>query len=214
MPQSQHPLPPETVELHAGSTSLTVIPAIGGSITRYASRHDGTTFEWLRPASPEAIRDRAPLGMSCFPLVPFSSRVRNATFHFRGRTVTLPTNFLPEPHAIHGHGWQAPWDVIARSENDLTLEYRHPADAWPWPYRAEQRFLLNPEALAVRLAFTNEGSESMPVGLGFHPYFMRTPGTRVRTGVGRMWRRSGAGISGVVAGGKCLRNIGVDSVRR
>ena len=70
----------------------------------------------------------------------------------------------------------------------LTLVYRHPADAWPWSYRAEQAFSLTPEALAVRFAVTNDAAEPMPVGFGLHPYFVRTPQVRVRAAVGRMWR--------------------------
>ena len=179
---------PELVELRAGSAILAVSPAAGGSITRYASQHDGVTFEWLRPALPEAVPSRSAGGTSSFPMVPFSNRIRNAAFRFRGRVVQLPQNFTPEPHAIHGHAWRAPWKVTARAEAGLTLEYRHPADAWPWSYRAEQTFTLTPSYLAVRFAVTNEASEPMPVGFGLHPYFVRTPRVRVRAAVGRMWQ--------------------------
>ena len=179
---------PELVELRAGPAILAVSPPAGGSITRYASQHDGTTFEWMRPALPEAIRNRSAGSTSSFPLVPFSNRIRNAAFRFRGRVIQLPQNFRPEPHAIHGHAWRAPWRVTARSEAGLTLEYRHPAGAWPWSYRAEQTFTLTPDHLAVRFGVTNEASEPMPVGFGLHPYFVRTPRVRVRAAVGRMWR--------------------------
>ena len=179
---------PELVELRAGPAILAVSPPAGGSITRYASQHDGTTFEWMRPALPEAIRNRSAGSTSSFPLVPFSNRIRNAAFRFRGRVIQLPQNFRPEPHAIHGHAWRAPWGVTARSEAGLTLEYRHPAGAWPWSYRAEQTFMLTPDHLAVRFGVTNEASEPMPVGFGLHPYFVRTPRVRVRAAVGRMWR--------------------------
>jgi aldose 1-epimerase len=179
---------PELVELRAGTAVLAVSPAAGGSITRYASQHDGTTVQWLRPALPEAIQNRSAGNTSSFPLVPFSNRIRNAAFRFRGRTIQLPQNFPPGPHAIHGHAWRAPWGIVARSGSDLTLEYRHAADAWPWSYRAEQTFALTPDGLEVRFAVTNEASEPMPVGFGLHPYFVRTPRVRVRADVGQMWR--------------------------
>ena len=178
----------ELVELRAGPAILAVSPVAGGSITRYASQHDGATFEWMRPALVGAVRDRSAGSTSSFPLVPFSNRIRNAAFRFRGRVIQLPQNFQPEPHAIHGHGWRAPWAVTARSDAGLTLEYRHPADAWPWSYRAEQTFRLTPGALAVRFAVTNDAAEPMPVGFGLHPYFVRTPRVRVRAAVGQMWR--------------------------
>ena len=111
---------PELVELRAGSATLVVSPVAGGSITRYASRHEGMTVEWMRPALPAAVRDRSAGGTSSFPLVPFSNRIRNAAFRFRGRVIQLPQNFRPEPHAIHGHAWRAPWRVAARSDAGLT----------------------------------------------------------------------------------------------
>ena len=179
---------PRVVELRAGAARLAVAPDVGGSITRYASERGGTTVDWLRPAPPDAIANRSAGGASSFPMVPFSNRVRDATFRFRGRRVQLPRNFPPEPHAIHGHGWRAPWTVTYQREATLTLEYRHPAEAWPWTYVAQQRFDLTEGQLRVRFAVTNEAAEPMPIGFGLHPYFVRTPRATVRAEVGRMWQ--------------------------
>ena len=178
---------PRLVELRAGSTRLAVAPDVGGSIARYATARGDTTFEWLRPALPEAVASRSAGGTSSFPMVPFSNRIRDAAFRFRGRLVQLPRNFPPEPHAIHGHAWRAPWTVVDRTDSGLALEYRHPADDWPWSYSAHQTFDLTAEGLRVRFAVTNESSETMPVGFGLHPYFVRTPRATVRADVGRMW---------------------------
>ena len=177
----------QVIELRAGATRLEVAPEIGGSITRYASERAGRIVDWMRPASPDALAERAPGGMSSFPLVPFSNRIRDARFRFRGRDVQLPQNFRPEPHAIHGHGWRARWTVVERAEARLTVEYRHPAGAWPWAYAAQQTFDLDDERLRVRFAVTNEAAEPMPVGFGLHPYFVRTPRALVRADVGPMW---------------------------
>ena len=177
----------QVIELRAGATRLEVAPEIGGSITRYASERAGRIVDWMRPASPDALAERAPGGMSSFPLVPFSNRIRDARFRFRGREVQLPQNFRPEPHAIHGHGWRARWTVVERAEARLTVEYRHPAGAWPWAYAAQQTFDLDDERLRIRFAVTNEAREPMPVGFGLHPYFVRTPRALVRADVGPMW---------------------------
>ena len=176
------------VELRTGSAVLAVSPEAGGVITRYASEHDGAIIEWLRPAAADAVARRAAGDTSCFPLVPFSNRIRDARFHFRGRLIQLPQNFQPEPHAIHGHGWRAAWTVVDSSDTGLTIEYRHPAGAWPWAYRARQTFSLGRDGLRVRFSVTSAASEPMPVGFGLHPYFTRTTGVRVRAAVGRMWR--------------------------
>ena len=178
---------PRIIELRAGSTRLAVAPEVGGSITRYASERGGTTIEWMRPAPPDAIESRSAGGTSSFPMVPFSNRIRDAAFRFRGRVIQLPQNFRPEPHAIHGHAWREPWTVTAEAGSELALEYRHPAGAWPWPYVAQQQFDLTEERLAIRFSVTNEANEAMPVGFGLHPYFVRTPRATVRADVGRMW---------------------------
>ncbi|MDA1092173.1 MAG: aldose 1-epimerase [Acidobacteria bacterium] len=177
----------DPLELQAGTAILHVSPAAGGSITRYASAHDGRTVEWMRPALPDAIRTRSAGSTSSFPLVPFSNRVRDAAFRFRGRTIQLAAT-APAPHALHGHGWRQPWSVVSQTASGLALEYRHAADAWPWNYRAEQHFDLTAERLTVRFVVTNESQDPMPVGFGVHPYYVRTPRVRFRAGVGQMWR--------------------------
>ncbi len=178
---------PQIVELRAGATRLAVAPEAGGSMTRYATERGGRAIEWMRPALPDAIAARSAGGTSSFPLAPFSNRIRDAAFRFRGRVIQLPQDFRPEPHAIHGHGWRAPWTVLDRGEARLTLEYRHTADAWPWTYVAQQTFDLTHERLRVRVTITNEAAEPMPVGFGLHPYFLRTPRVSVRADVGQMW---------------------------
>ena len=101
--------------------------------------------------------------------------------------MTLPLNRPPERHSIHGHGWQAGW---RRSRYALTrppLEYRHAAGAWPWAYRATQRFALSAASLTVALSLRNESDTAMPAGIGWHPYFLRTPRTTVTAEVEGIW---------------------------
>ena len=176
-----------TVALTCGAARLEVCPDAGASVARYQTMVDGNQVHWLRPASAETLRQGDPLGMACFPLVPFSNRIRRGRFSFHGRQVTLPSNRSNMPHAIHGHGWQAAWAVSDRSPEAVTLEYVHAADAWPYPYRARQHFRLTDAALSITLEVENIGGEAMPAGLGLHPYFSRRDGARVATAVDRVW---------------------------
>lgn len=174
--------------LRAAQTELAIAPHVGGSIIRYLTKREGQTYHWMRSTPTNAIENRNPGAMSSFPLVPFSNRIRNATFRFRGRTIQLDQNFRPEPHAIHGHGWRAPWTVTNQTETTLSIEYEHLADDWPWSYRAEQHFTLLPDRLTVRFTVTNNAPDTMPVGFGLHPYFVRTPNATVRANVAQMWQ--------------------------
>ncbi len=178
---------PQRITLRDGTGAVTIAPAIGGSITRYWSEHGGKSIEWLRPASDRDLASGELRGMSSFPLVPFSNRIRDGRFSFQGRDIALPLNFLPERHAIHGQGWQRAWAVTEQSTNRLTIAYDHAGDAWPYPYHAAQTFQLSGEILEQTLMVKNTGEHAMPLGLGVHPYFVRTPQATVTAEVEAMW---------------------------
>jgi aldose 1-epimerase len=166
---------------------LALAPAAGGCIAGFSALRGGRRLELLRPALPGAIDQGDPLGMACFPLVPFSGRIRGGRFYFGGRAIRLPPNLPPEPHNIHGHGWRAPWSIAGATGSSAVLEFRHTADDWPWSYRATQAFDLGAQGLAIEMTVTNEGDEPMPAGLGEHPYFVRTPRATVTAAVDGLW---------------------------
>ena len=58
------------------------------------------------------------------------------------------------------------WVSQVALAHEAVVEYRHAADAWPWAYRATQRFALAPTSLSIALTLRNESAASMPAGLG------------------------------------------------
>ncbi len=173
--------------MRAGASEVGVAPGAGGAIAWFCSRCDAQAIDWLRPATAEAIATGDAGAMGCFPLVPFSNRIRDGKFRFGDKSVRLPLNVPGQPHAEHGHGWQAKWRIVERESSALTIEYRHAADAWPFPYAARQTFMLETRCLTVALALENTGSEPMPAGLGLHPYFPRTKQATLTASVKQMW---------------------------
>jgi aldose 1-epimerase len=173
----------DRIALRHGALTCLLAPGCGGSIARLALDRGGGRIDLMRPA-PDRLSE--PLDAACFPLVPFSNRIALGRFAHRGREVRLPAN-APLPHAIHGHGWLAPWRVEEAGPDSALLSYRHEADAWPFPYRARQGFALSEDGLTVTMELTNEGDEPMPAGLGLHPYFPRPEGTRLQAGVSSVW---------------------------
>jgi aldose 1-epimerase len=145
------------IQLRAGRAFAGVAPGIGGSIAHFYWLDGARRLDWLRPAGADDLAAGTADRLACFPLVPFSNRIRNGCFSFGGHDVALPLNQFPQPHAEHGHGWQAAWRVAARANDRLTLEYEHAADAWPFPYRAVQEFRLTEDALSVALTVENRG---------------------------------------------------------
>lgn len=171
------------IELAAEPLSLEIDPAHGGVIRRLTLHQDGSVVELLRPASAHSTD---PLDSGCFPLVPFSNRIGLGRFDWGGRTIQLPPN-IEGGHAIHGHGWQRAWRVEQRDASNARLAYEHEPGAWPFAYRAEQRFTVSADRLTVTLSLENRGPETMPAGLGLHPYFRRPARGGLRTTVTGVW---------------------------
>ena len=175
----------DLITLRAGGAGLVLAPEAGGSVVRYFIERGAATWDvlrrWPTPRVGEVFESAA------FALVPYSNRIRQGRFSFQGRTVALPLNRPPERHSIHGLGWQAAWRPRDVGEDSATLEFTHAASAWPWAFRAEQRFALAPQRLSVVLTLRNESDTPMPAGLGWHPYFPRTPRTRLTADVEAIW---------------------------
>jgi len=115
-----------------------------------------------------------------YPLVPFSNRVGHATLKWQGTSHPLVQNNGPEPHAIHGLGWQRPWQVLEQDDQLLMLAFEHSADAsWPFAFDASQTFRLSGNTLELTLSMTNQSATSAPAGLGWHPYFVKRGRSRI-----------------------------------
>lgn len=162
----------EVLDLVVGTSRLQVCPGIGGSIARF-SWHG---LDILRAATPSAICEARVRGMASYPLVPYSNRIENARLPFEGSTFALRANFPPEPHAIHGVGWQRAWNVTRLNGQQVELGLVHdPDDDWPFRFEARQTLALGEGWVTASLALKNSDSRAMPAGLGFHPFFPVSP---------------------------------------
>lgn len=167
--------------MRAGGLEAALSPALGGSLLWLAL--DGVDL--LRRTSDGA---EDPLSMASFPLVPYANRIAQGRFAFDGRDYALPRNFGDHPHSIHGFGWQTAWTTSETGDASLCLTHNHGADpAWPAAYRAQQRIALMPTQLSMSLSATNVGDAPMPMGLGFHPYFLADAETTLRFGADGLW---------------------------
>ena len=182
------------VEMRIDDAVVRVAPDLGAAITSYQWRDRPV----LRAAADAAPGSRSVRMTSCYPLVPYSNRIRDARLRFRGRDYALARNFGSHPHAIHGLGWQRAWSVAAVQRHRVQLTLDHAANDddkvnWPWPFRATQTFELartvTPAAvvLSVTLTLVNAGKEPFPFGLGWHPFFVADAATTVAFGAHQMW---------------------------
>ena len=174
-----------TIHLRAGMQRLELVPGIGGSVAAFFAEGPRGRVDWMRPM-PEAARVAGDvLEAACFPLFPFSNRIRRGAFPFEGRAVRM---VHPYANAEHGHGWLSAWRVEESAADRATLALdRAASEDWPFAYRATQEFALHPDRLDVRIAIRNTGTTRMPAGMGIHPYFPRTPRTTLHAGVDAIW---------------------------
>ena len=189
--------------LTRGNLEVVLMPGTGGCIARFAAAHDGGLQQMLRPL-PAGFATPDPLDMACYPLVPFSGRITNGRFAFAGRTVQLPPDDICPPHAIHGRGWRAGWEVAEQSRTQARLRFAHDGGdrhwTWPWSFEAGQLFALDEAGLTVTMHLTNRSAEAMPAGLGLHPFFEARATARLTAHLPRVWESDAQGIpTGIVA---------------
>ena len=126
-----------------------------------------------------------------YPLAPFSNRIGHARFVWLGTRYELAQNFLPEPHALHGVAWQRAWQVLAASPAHAKLGYQHTPDAsWPFAFDCEQQLELTDRGLTMALWITNRHWAEAPVGGGWHPYFVKRPGSHILFSAQARWDMS------------------------
>jgi aldose 1-epimerase len=175
------------VTLASGAARCDIVPSIGGAIAGFWWERDGQRIDWLRPTSRAALAEGDARHLGCFPMVPYGSRIRSGRFLFCGREVIESPPTPDTRHTMHGHGWRQQWTVIERTEDRIVLEYDHAPDAWPWSYRARQSIALTPESLTISLDVENLSDGLMPAGLGFHPFFPRTPNATLTAAATGVW---------------------------
>jgi len=173
-----------TVQLAAGSLTAEIVPSLGGGVARFDVLREGRRIEVLRPWPKGGTDDPNALGL--YVLVPWSNRISGPGFAFEGRFHPLAPNFAGEPCPIHGDGWLSSWRVCSNDGRSVGLE--HNADRpGSYRYRASLEYTLDADGLTSRLVVTNRAAFTLPFGLGFHPWFPRTPGTQLVAPAKSVW---------------------------
>ena len=171
---SEIPAPSAPLLLTAAKLRCEIVPSLGGCI---AGLWRGDVAVLRSPGAGALISARQ---SGSYPLVPFSNRIAHATLAWEGTNHPLVKNFGTEPHAIHGVGWTRSWDVIEADERFALLSYQHQPDgSWPFAFDATQAFRLSDDALEMTLSITNQSKQATPVGLGWHPYFVKRTNSRI-----------------------------------
>jgi aldose 1-epimerase len=147
------------IELENESLTATVDASAGGRIA---------SFE-IHGREILVTSARSTYDWGLYPMVPYAGRVRDAEFEFDNRMHRLPV--VTNGHALHGTVMHLDWDCESSTDAEATLSVDL-GDQWPFRGHCTHRITLLPDRL--RCALMVHAHESMPVQLGWHPWF-RTP---------------------------------------
>lgn len=178
----------DMVLLCHGNLEASLLPGCGGA------------FSYLRWKGQDLLR---PLVSGCdslpegprhsggYVLAPYSNRIADAAFSWQGETICLKRNFGNHPHSLHGFAWQRAWELVRQDEQSqdrATLVLHHLPDTdWPWSCKVTQEVSLGPNRVSLTLSLENLDTRPMPAGLGWHPYFQRTPKVQLEFAAASVW---------------------------
>ena len=171
------------IVLQSHTSACLISPTLGGALLRFTV--EGQSI--LRAVDTHNIANAR--GAGSFAMIPFSNRIGQASLVWMGTNHPLVRNNGEEPHAIHGVGWQRVWSVLEKKNDYLLLSYEHKADAgWPFDFEASQAFLLKDAELYQTISITNQDTKPTPVGMGWHPYFVKQADTKIKFKASALWQ--------------------------
>jgi len=165
--------------LTAGKAVAQILPDMGGGLAGLWL--DGRPV--LRPWS--GNRDDGPFALACNLLLPFSNRISNGGFTFQGLHHPIAPNLPGEGFPIHGDAFQRVWTHHTTPDTAaLTLTH---GTIGPYDYAARAHYILTAHALTITLSLTNRAAQTLPYGIGLHPWFPRDAATRLQFRATGQW---------------------------
>lgn len=112
------------------------------------------------------------------PLYPFVNRLRDGQYEHGGQTYQFDVNEADRNTALHGFLFDINPEVTVVEQGNTSatvrLDYHYSGDRPAYPFCADIWMvytLKSPGELSLEMGVTNHHSTTVPVGLGWHPYF-------------------------------------------
>ncbi|WP_174874028.1 hypothetical protein [Vogesella oryzae] len=176
--------------LRRGALHVELLPQAGGSIARCYLHTATGPWHILRPAGAAAIASGNVDQMACFPMLPLCGRLRDGHFCLPdGNRQSLPPAWRAG-HFLHGIGWRRPWQLLGHDDAQARLQLV--AAVGPYRFTANQHIELGSAGLTLSLSIKNEAAQTLPYGIGLHPYFPRRSDTRLQAQIGGLWEADAA----------------------
>lgn len=132
-------------------------------------------------ATPEEMANGS--GARSWFMIPFSNRIRDGRYRFRGKDHVLPITQPKTNTAHHGLLKQEPFEIAFTEEEDhaflLVLQNQslRPGNTpgYPFAMDVQIRFRFSHLDLGIEIRGKNVGDSPAPFGCGWHPYFRTGP---------------------------------------
>ena len=170
-------------ELSDGAARAEVWPQWGFNCVRWQVRQPDGSWAGVFFTAPDWETNPVPTRSGHPVLFPFPGRLRDG--RLPGSAVQLPLNDSTKQHAIHGFTPRTPWRVTGSTAGadsaSVTGQFRLADDLpsavgqWPGDFALTLTYTLRRNGVRVDTTVENRGTEPLPFGIGYHPYF-RLPG--------------------------------------
>jgi aldose 1-epimerase len=173
--------------LHAGDWKATILEDEGAALGSLTWR--GQDIVVPVPAGESPNRGLH----SAFLMAPWTNRLDGGRIVVAGQEYHMPINRPLEGNALHGFVREQAW--VVESQADDRAELSCTIDHAPFHCAARLAVELAAEGLTLSLALTNTGSAPTPMGMGWHPFFTRPLGTRLRFAATTTFGRDARGLA-------------------
>jgi aldose 1-epimerase len=177
---SDHGIPVVHLVDAANGVEVSILPSIGNRA--YEMKVHGKNILYF-PVTDLSQVQKTP-GLSGIPfLAPWANRLGEQAFWANGKqypfNMTLgnvrgpiPTHGLVS-NSAYWHVTEAAADAQSAHVTSKLEFWKHPElmAQWPFAHEYEMTYRLADGVLEVQVAVTNLSTESMPISLGFHPYY-------------------------------------------
>ncbi|WP_456457756.1 aldose epimerase family protein [Reichenbachiella sp.] len=124
----------------------------------------------------EIIHDHHTAYKGC-KLSPYPNRIPDGKYEFEGKSYQLVINDLPTNNSLHALLHNRPFEIVGQSANEagamLKLRYVYKGTdlGYPFPYELLLTYTMDGSGVKFHTQIQNTGSETLPLGDGWHPYF-------------------------------------------
>ena len=177
--------------------AFSIVPEFGASLIEL--KFQGTSVLDSYDTPEALIENKWSKGIFLFP---YPNRLRDGKYEHLGEQYQFDINNKATGNSIHGFGKNVPMlvtNIQITGSNEtanrqptsdsevqaafITCSWQHDGSttAYPFPFRVDISFEManikgqNKSSLTVTMNFKNLADTSVPVGLGWHPYFILTP---------------------------------------